>query len=118
MILEASEYVKTLEMSYTETGGLDQVIIESSTGQSITAGAPRSSANQTKKLDFDYKHRLIGLKGLSRSDLLDSLGAIVFDHTCDISNPTTKIAESKVDENKTETEIATEPEVKVVTEQP
>ena len=66
----------------------------------MTAGEPRSSANQTKKLNFDDTHRLIGLKGLSRSDLLDSLGVIVFDTTCDINNPATKIAEAKADEDE------------------
>ena len=37
---------------------------------------------------FNESYQLIGLKGLGSADSLDSIGVIVFDTTCDVSNPT------------------------------
>jgi len=47
----------------------------------------RKPDEQTATLEFDSMHRMIGLKGLSDSGKLYSIGAIMFDSTCDVEDP-------------------------------
>ena len=44
-------------------------------------------SDETKTLRFNQSYQLIGFKGLGSADSLDSLGAIMFDTTCDVNNP-------------------------------
>ena len=49
-------------------------------------------------MQFNESYQLIGLKGLSTDASLDSLGIIVFDATCDVTDPTgAKLSEASTD---------------------
>lgn len=86
LYLSPGEYVHSIQLQYSKVDGLDLVRLESSKGQKISAGSVKTS-DQTKTVQFNESYQLVGLKGHGSATSLDSLGIIVYDTTCDVTDP-------------------------------
>ena len=111
MMLSAEEYVHTLELQYSTQHGLDRIFIKSSKAQELAAGTVEKS-DKTKVIQFNESYQLIGLKGLGSELSLDSIGMIVFDTTCDVTDPSKTLGEASTEITEVVAPLEPEPEVK------
>ena len=111
MILAADEYIHTMKLDFSSEYGLESVFIQSNLSQELKAGTVEKS-DENKVIQFNESYQLVGLKGLGSEVSLDSIGIIIFDTTCDVSDPTKTLGEASTEVTEVVVPPPPEPEVK------
>jgi len=86
LTLASDETIANISLRYSASKGLNMIGVLTNKENSLVKGL-KVESDETKTLRFNQSYQLIGFKGLGSADSLDSLGAIMFDTTCDVNNP-------------------------------